>query len=342
MNPFVSFIIPTLNAEKTLSACLESVFSQRYPSDRLEVIVVDGYSVDTTREIAERFPITLVCNPLRIQEGPNGGKALGVRISRGSILCFLDSDNRIWPDTWLLSMVMPFTERQDVAIAEPSRLLDRTDPCINRYCSCYARETPSGDPFVLIRLSSDRKTVASTVAYDVYETLYSPPILANGSVVPRHLLQAVGGYDYDADVSYRIARLGQYRFAQVKTAGIFHSYVMSPAMLLKKAIGRARTFMIAGRPVREIYPDIAARESSVLLLFLEALCSLVPIDKVLFALRRFRASKDPAWIWYPLSSVIVTCTVVAMVVSNLKAFRSQLFQRPSGKCAYAKILLRIR
>lgn len=47
----VSIIIPCYNEEKYIETCVRSVFAGDYPTNNLEVIVVDGVSEDNTRDI---------------------------------------------------------------------------------------------------------------------------------------------------------------------------------------------------------------------------------------------------------------------------------------------------
>ena len=49
--PFISVILPVRNEEKYIRACVDSVFAQDYPADKMEVIFVDGCSSDRTVEI---------------------------------------------------------------------------------------------------------------------------------------------------------------------------------------------------------------------------------------------------------------------------------------------------
>jgi len=91
-NPFVSVIIPIRNEEKFISRCLQSVVDQDYPTDRMEVLVVDGGSEDRSPEIvaefSSRYPmIRLLDNPkLNAPAGLN----LGIREARGDIIVRVD------------------------------------------------------------------------------------------------------------------------------------------------------------------------------------------------------------------------------------------------------------
>ena len=71
--PFISVILPVRNEEQYLERSLGAVLAQDYPSNRYEVIVVDGASTDGTRSEVERLRgdrrvpgVTLLENPRQI------------------------------------------------------------------------------------------------------------------------------------------------------------------------------------------------------------------------------------------------------------------------------------
>lgn len=72
MNYFVAVIIPTLNEEKFIKRCLDSIMAQSFPFEKMDVMVVDGGSLDKTKEIVKDYHekhnnIRLLDNPGRIQ-----------------------------------------------------------------------------------------------------------------------------------------------------------------------------------------------------------------------------------------------------------------------------------
>jgi glycosyltransferase involved in cell wall biosynthesis len=84
--PLVSVIIPTRNSEDTLERCLESVESQSYKN--VEIIVVDNYSSDKTREIADKFK----CKVLLKDHERSIQVNFGAKNSKGKYLYRVDSD----------------------------------------------------------------------------------------------------------------------------------------------------------------------------------------------------------------------------------------------------------
>jgi len=100
-NPFVSVVIPVLNEERYIAPCLTSILGVNYPSDRLEIILVDNGSTDKTLEIAQKFDVDI-----QIKEGVNVGavRNFGAGCAEGDVLVFLDSDCVI-DEHWLMGGV---------------------------------------------------------------------------------------------------------------------------------------------------------------------------------------------------------------------------------------------
>ncbi|MDY6866123.1 MAG: glycosyltransferase [Halobacteriota archaeon] len=86
VNPLVSIIIPTLNSEGTVDACLESIKNQSYGN--VEVVVVDGFSGDGTGKIAERYDAKVIESDAKRSRARN----IGVKEAKGEFILSLDSD----------------------------------------------------------------------------------------------------------------------------------------------------------------------------------------------------------------------------------------------------------
>ncbi|HDY66929.1 MAG TPA: glycosyltransferase [Candidatus Scalindua sp.] len=86
--PSISIVIPTLNSERTLQECLNSIANQDYPKDKMEVIVIDNYSSDNTVEIAKKFTARVY------NKGPerSAQRNFGVEKAKGKYILYLDAD----------------------------------------------------------------------------------------------------------------------------------------------------------------------------------------------------------------------------------------------------------
>ncbi len=90
--PSVTVIVPMLNEEAHIEACVRGLAAQTYEGST-EILVVDGGSTDASVEILERLarnglPVRIVTNPRR---RPAAAANIGVSEARGEVLCFLSA-----------------------------------------------------------------------------------------------------------------------------------------------------------------------------------------------------------------------------------------------------------
>ncbi len=90
----VSVIIPTFNRAQLLPRAIESVLGQDYKE--IELIIIDDGSTDDTQELLENYPKIKILRTSN--QGISKARNLGIKVSRGEWICFLDSD-----DMWLPS-----------------------------------------------------------------------------------------------------------------------------------------------------------------------------------------------------------------------------------------------
>lgn len=106
MNKYqVSIIVPIYNTEKYLRRCVETLSRQTYKE--LEILLVDDGSTDGSGRLCDELALT--DTRIRVVHKENGGLISawkrGVEESRGSYLCFMDSDD--WVE---LNMIEEMTE----------------------------------------------------------------------------------------------------------------------------------------------------------------------------------------------------------------------------------------
>ena len=90
--PLVSIVIPSRNSERTIADCLRSIISQLHRP--IEIIVVDGFSTDSTVEIARATGATVMLH----DDGRSAQKNWGAKFANGEYLYFVDADFRLEPN----------------------------------------------------------------------------------------------------------------------------------------------------------------------------------------------------------------------------------------------------
>lgn len=110
--PSITIIIPVRNRPDEIFDCLTSLEKLDYPSEKLEIIVIDDASRDNTPEVVSGFPVRLIKNTERMQA--SYCRNLGAKEAKGEILAFLDSDCMVHP-LWIKELVPAFIDKANGA-----------------------------------------------------------------------------------------------------------------------------------------------------------------------------------------------------------------------------------
>ncbi|MDD2710577.1 MAG: glycosyltransferase family 2 protein [Verrucomicrobiae bacterium] len=307
--PRVSVVIPTLNSSATLGRCLDSILTQDYPRERIEILICDGGSVDGTREIAEKRGVDLLLeNFLKTGES---GKALGLRRSTGEMVAFVDSDNVLVGTDWLRRMVAPFCV-PEIILTEPLYFQwNSEDPGITRYCALMGLNDPlchyTGN-YDRWNTATGRWTGLSLAVQDEGDWLWFegdektvlPTIGANGTIYRREALIGIMDQDYffDVDIPPRLCQKGKVGFAKVKL-GITHLYCRHLRDFCRKQRRRVRDYL--GFKLQRGSPKSKGGYSlGGISLFVLSCLTVIPL--LATVLKGYKRKPDWAWFWHiPLS-----------------------------------------
>src|SRR5262249_10020117 len=95
--PYVTVLITTYNYGRFIEQAIESVLSQVYPADRVQIVVVDDGSTDDTWEVVKKYG-----SRIEYYLKENGGQAtalnLGFEKANGEIVALLDADDLFLPE----------------------------------------------------------------------------------------------------------------------------------------------------------------------------------------------------------------------------------------------------
>lgn len=311
----ISFVIPVLNSERTLGACLDAIRAQDYPRADYEVVIADAGSSDRTLAIARAAGVdTIVPNPLKTGEA---GKTAGIKAATGDVIALVDSDNILPDPAWLARMMAPFAD-PDVIATEPIEYTARAeDPALTRYFALLGMN----DPICLFTGNYDRISAVTGrwtgLALDTEDRgdwiklrlsgTALPTIGANGFVFRRTLLDGANWdpYLFDIDVLYdRIRRDGTVAVAKVKT-GIVHLYCARLADFSRKQKRRIRDFLFFAQEKQRSYPWDRQRRTGIVL-FCLATATVLPllVQTLIGACRK----PDRAWFYH-----VPVCWITAVV-----------------------------
>lgn len=91
--PKASIIIPCRNEEKFIGKCLDSILTNDYPHDKLEILVIDGMSKDNCRDVVRQY--TTKYPFIRLLDNRKGiiptALNIGIQKSRGDIVIRMDA-----------------------------------------------------------------------------------------------------------------------------------------------------------------------------------------------------------------------------------------------------------
>jgi len=196
--PLVSVNIPSYNAEKTLPLTLESIKRQSYP--KIEVLVIDSFSKDRTRDIARDYGAKIIdCEGKLLM-----ARYLGVKNSKGEIILLLDTDQILKENT-----------------------IERAVELMDKYDMLVLEEESYNKEWVIPRLYSASKIIISrrfdnSYAFDPVKGGNPPRIFKKEIIekalenIPKELIRNTIHYDHDIIYyeSYRISpRVGILRNA---------------------------------------------------------------------------------------------------------------------------------
>jgi cellulose synthase/poly-beta-1,6-N-acetylglucosamine synthase-like glycosyltransferase len=220
LEPNVSIVVPVLNGEATIQRLLESLLDIDYPKAKTEIVVVDGMSIDRTRNITAGYPVRFLVEK---RKGPNAARNTGIKHALGEIIAFTDSDCIVSKD-WIRKTVSNFRDPRIGCVGGDVKGF--SDDFFSRYAD--------DSIFPVIRTCKKRKELNST------GPLAGAPVGCNMSF-RREVFARVGGFDEYIQYSFeedelveRVCKAG-YRIVLDPQVLVWHKHRTTAKNLLKQA-----------------------------------------------------------------------------------------------------------
>lgn len=180
----VSIIIPTLNEEKDICPCIQSLIGNR---QICEVIIVDGGSNDSTRMLAQKMGARVIVSDKPISDGGGRGGQIkaGISIAGGDVIAILHADSRL----------------PGIEIDRMMDLLNRHPDVIGGAVGC--RFDSPGFRFRLIELANDFRAAFLKISFGDQVQFFRRKPVINADLFPDIPLME------DVEFSIRLHRLGR-------------------------------------------------------------------------------------------------------------------------------------
>jgi len=231
--PLVSFIIPTLNSEKTLERCLRSIAEQDYPS--IEIIIVDGGSVDNTLNIAIKYNAKI----LKCRGNLGAARQSGINHASGELIANWDSDVYIPRKDWLRGAVQVLLSYPTASTLWVYNISPPNATLISKAFSWYSWR-------IMLNLARKRRGFWG----------------GGNSIFRKHMLKEVGGFNpkIDTGEDFDLARKLSLRGYSIifYRDFVYHDTFKSLSELICKDLRRAPNFYrvgihnIIGIPIPEL------------------------------------------------------------------------------------------
>lgn len=230
--PTVSVIIPTFDEEENIKSCLDSIFRQSYPKDKIEVVVVDDKSTDGTLKIVRKYPTRIFTSGARHGEI---SKMVGFKKASGEFAIYLDADVELVGANWFQKMLKPLLEDKEIVGSFTRKYSKTSDPPLERFLSFDPLQRDS--LYQYFSPSIDETIIESRGGYFIcrYKEGKIPPA---GRCLYRRkkLLELVSNYEMFLELDFLVllTRRGYNKFAYVPDACLYHHHAPTLHELLRK------------------------------------------------------------------------------------------------------------
>ena len=294
--PCISVIMPTLNAEAILENCLAAIARQTYPREKIEIILADAHSADSTRDIAKKYgAIVLDDDGKNMEEG----KRLALQHATGEFIVFVDADNEITHADYIELAVHALAANPQALGVESYYL---PSPKMSSFCAYITHLLHISDPIAWL-MSANPQLVARDGEIERW-TLpggsLSYPLGANGFVFRRSDLESVKADEkfQDTHVALFLMKNGKREWLRIRGRGVHHYYVQT----LWGFVQKRRRATVHFLRVQEETPVNWMKEKPPIPLWLAVVYGVTFIGPLWHTLRGLIRDRNPRWLWHLLAS----------------------------------------
>lgn len=307
--PRVSFFIMAYNDAKGVEAAILSVKKQKYPQEKIEIIVIDDGSTDNTLEIAKRYQTKILING---RGDMYRSLSMGYHTSTGEFCFQLDQDVELKSENFITEMITPLIEAKSLS-GSFTRYYPGKDPSwINRFISyhplqedpIYEYFSPPIENFII------KKENGNYICS--FNTKNIPPV---GLIFYRisHLKKSPlwnneRFFDHETLIGVIVA--GFTKFAYVPSAGLHHKHTTGLFNLISKRLRNLKNhYLKTDSKYKYEWFDITSFRGIIKVIVWIIYANLI-IPETIRGIFRTVKNKDIVFLAQPIVSVTLTDVIL--------------------------------
>jgi glycosyltransferase involved in cell wall biosynthesis len=332
--PTISVVIATFNSERTIERCLNSLRTQSYPQHKIELIIADGGSTDTTREIVKKHNGQIINVP-KDKQGAEYNKGYGLQYATGRFVLCIDHDNVLPHKEWLSKMLKPLLENDEVVAVEPLKYhYNKSFSLLDRYFALFGVNDPLPyylgkadrvdyihNAYNLIGKAQDKGDYF-LVKFDKNNPKKIPTVGANGFLIRKSFFEKSNHSPeryFHIDINVDLVKQGYTTYAFIKD-DIIHLTNSRFFNFLKRRKKFMDQYYVKNFSARRY--SVYCPEDDVFKLLIFILYTITLVRPILDSIRGWLKIHDVAWFVHPFMCVSV---LYIYGITALKGFLNKRF-----------------
>ncbi len=320
--PSISVVIPVFNEEVNLKRLYLSLKEQNYPKNKIEYLVIDDGSTDSTAKISRVFGARVVFKETH-DIGLN--KRYGIQIAKNDLVYCIDADMEVCNKDFFKLLVKPFIEDPDIIASFTKEFAldgkdDRIENSLLRFISYHPLQQ---DPLYQFLSPSIESTVVVTLP-DYFVCKFIPgKIPAVGRIMYRRkkLLEIAkkekdADMDLDLETTVIVARAGFNKFAYVPKAKIRHHHATTLSLLIRKRLRNLKVNYLPNAQRKYYLWFDPNSPKDILGIIGWIIYANLIIPETIRGIIKSIYYKDLAFMWHPLVSITTTDAILWVFISR--------------------------
>ncbi|OHD54275.1 MAG: hypothetical protein A2Y33_16520 [Spirochaetes bacterium GWF1_51_8] len=297
----VTIISPCLNEEKNIVRFLDAIGMQDYPHASIEVLVADGMSTDTTRELIAEWDkshdidVRIVDNPRVIAEF---GNSEALKAASGDFVYLMGADEVIAQSDMISRFVQAFDVFPDIVGVEQYFLYIPGGTLVNNFLSIIQ----IGDVMARDIAIKPRQIAKETVGGAVFRKYEFYPGYPSTMFLKREAIKEfIGGGTYEeGQVTLKLALDKNNKMVMIDGYGVYHYSVKSLGQYLRK---RSRIALKHTTRVQERKTWVSYTGKRV---YLFAMLHMTLVFPIIYSIAKAIQKRQVLWLLYAPMAVITT------------------------------------